>query len=771
MPTPEEILKKSLEDLKDTFVSQLDEKVTAINTAWDAIKSDDWNEDNASALRILVHSMAGTAGTFGFNTLTDYSRQLDLFLGELIANINELSPDYNSKVTSLLDNLLNEIERLQSCGGQADAELDLTASAGSGEQKKRVLIIDPNAELANELSAHLEKSGYETRQLNHPTQIIQIAKEFNPSLIIISMAFPESDVAGAAAIEQLLVHGIDTPVAYLSDNDNMQSRLYAYRTGSNHFLTSPIDKDHVLSVAELVCATKEDAPFRVLVVDDEELQANAHAEMLRAKNMEVGTLTQPMQLLEKLEEFKPELVLMDINMPGCTGLEAAAILRQMSRYDTMPIVFLTSEQKIYKKIAAMNLGGDDFLVKPVAPDYLLQAVKARIVRARQLTKAQASLRDTIDNLDAAKDNAEAANKTKTEFISKISHELRTPLNSILGFAQLIEMDHEKCLSAKQQENIHQILNSGWHLLALINDILDISKIESGRLTLQTRKISLDEIIDHSISMVTQTASGRGITIHAHIDGDKPNHVYADPIRLQQVIVNLLSNAIKYNKDNGNINLQYDDYDGMIRLAVSDNGCGIPDDDQAKLFTPFNRLGMENSSIKGTGIGLAICQSLVELMKGTIGAYNNDDEGATFWFTIRPYDHQAQQEEQDNNKPSILFIYDSSTEMDEVTKVLAEQEQYKILLACDAQSALDLAKNHHPAVIMMDTEMASMDGLSMFGALHVMPHLKQVPVIALSSADNEEASKLLENGSVIRRIDKPCKIETIQAEISAVLNAI
>jgi len=770
MSTPEEILKKSLDDLKDAFVSQLDDKVAAIESAWQDIKNDDWNPDNASALRILVHSMAGTAGTFGFNKLSDYSRQLDIFLSELIANIDEISPDYTSKASSLLNSLLNEIDVLQSGGGQPDSDLEVGTSIETGKNNQRVLIVDPNTVFVNELTAHLENSQYEVRHLNHPTQIVQIAQEFNPQLIIISMAFPESDIAGAAAIEQIRVHGINTPVTYLSEKNDMQTRLYAYRTGADHFLSSPFDKEDILSIVQTVCNPEEDAAFRVLVVDDEEIQAETHAEILRAKAMDVEILTQPMQLLDKLNEFKPELVLMDINMPDCNGLEAAAILRQIPCYDTMPIVFLTSEQKMYKKIAAMNLGGDDFLVKPVTPDYLGQAVRARIMRARQLTKAQSSLQHTIDTLDIAKENAETANKTKTLFISKISHELRTPLNSVLGFAQLLKMDHDKCLSDKQQEHTHQILHSGWHLLALINDILDISRIESGRLILQPSKTSLDEVIEHSIDMTIQAASDKGVTIQTDIDHNNPCYVYADPTRLQQVTINLLSNAIKYNKDGGHINIYHEQSDNGVKLSVSDTGFGLPEDNQAELFTPFNRLGMENSSIKGTGIGLSICQSLVKLMHGSIGAYNNDDEGATFWFTTRPYDSQAQQEEQDNLKPIVLCIYESSAAMDKIAQTLADQEHYKFLTACDAQTALDTAKTHHPALILMDTEMATMDGLSLFGVLHGIPHLKQIPVIALSSPDNEAALKLCESGSVAGKLDKPCKIEELQAEISAVITS-
>jgi len=768
MSSPEEILKKSLEDLKNVFVSQLDDKVGDLNVAWDGIRKNGWTHDSISSLRILVHSMCGTAGTFGFTTLSDSARKLDQYLGVVLDNIDELSPDYVHETSLYLEEILDQIRVLQSGDQVADDDGDVTNNSQQAPLCNKILIIVSDTEMAQQLAEHLGDELHETRTLDSPAKLLAIANEFKPQVIVTNMEFPEGELAGVEAITTLRENGINIPVVYLSDNGDMQSRLHAYRTGSAEYLEAPFDPEEIASVVKGICVSEQHSAYRVLIVDDEALQADAHAVMLRSRGMQVETLTDPMRTLEVIDVFKPELVLMDINMPECSGLEAAAILRQMPRYDTMPIVFLTSEQRVYKKIAAMNLGGDDFLVKPVTHDYLIQAVKARIIRTRHLKKAQESLQRTIDKLSIAKENAEEANRTKTEFVSKISHELRTPLNSMLGFAQLLEMDPDKRLSEQQQESVSQILNSGWHLLALINDILDMSRIESGRLLLQPKKISLNAIVKQSVKMNSQSAADRDIKIKSAVNSDSPCYVYADPTRLQQVIVNFLSNAIKYNRDEGDIELLFESDNDMVKLSVIDTGCGFSEENMSQLFTPFSRLGMEGSSVKGIGIGLAISQRLVELMQGEIGAFNNDKEGATFWFTIRKYNDKTAQEELENTRPAILCIHEDTGDMRAMNQVLAGQKQYRVITVCDAQSALDTARTHHPCLILMDTEMATMDGPSLYGALRAMPHLKEVPVIALSAPGNTEIMQLVENGGFFSRVDKPCPADKVMAQVSAAL---
>jgi len=232
-----------------------------------------------------------------------------------------------------------------------------------------------------------------------------------------------------------------------------------------------------------------------------------------------------------------------------------------------------------------------------------------------------------------KETAEKANQAKSEFLSSMSHELRTPLNAILGFAQLMEDNPEEPLSEEQQENIEFILSSGEHLLNLINDILELAAIEAKKVDLQIKSIILSNALTDAISLLKPIAAKTNIVIN-DITEDLNFTVLADSIKLKQVLLNLISNAIKYNKPNGTISLNCETINNThVRINVCDTGIGIPENQQQKLFTAFNRLGQENSNIEGTGIGLLVTKELVEMMHGTLGFESIEAQGSCFWFEL------------------------------------------------------------------------------------------------------------------------------------------
>jgi len=232
-----------------------------------------------------------------------------------------------------------------------------------------------------------------------------------------------------------------------------------------------------------------------------------------------------------------------------------------------------------------------------------------------------------------KETAEKANQAKSEFLSSMSHELRTPLNAILGFAQLMADDPNEPLSEEQQENIEFILSSGQHLLSLINDVLELASIEAKEVDLQIKAIALSSALTDAISLLKPIAAKTNIVIN-DIAEDLNFTVLADNIKLKQVLLNLISNAIKYNKPNGTIRLNCETINNThVRINVCDTGIGIPENQQQKLFTAFNRLGQENSSIEGTGIGLLVTKELVEMMHGTLGFESIEAQGSCFWFEL------------------------------------------------------------------------------------------------------------------------------------------
>ena len=241
------------------------------------------------------------------------------------------------------------------------------------------------------------------------------------------------------------------------------------------------------------------------------------------------------------------------------------------------------------------------------------------------------LQDTTELLKIEKEHAESANNTKSEFLSCMSHELRTPMNAVLGFAQILEIDAAQ-LSKEQLGNVKEIICAGRHLMKLINDILDLSRIESGKLDIFIEDVNLDNVLEQSIALIQPLCVSRQIEITDNIS-EKGYSVKADNMRLKQVMLNLLSNAVKYNNDNGHITLNSELVgENHLRILITDSGDGISQDDINKLFTSFERLNKSNN-VEGTGIGLVICKQIIELMSGTIGVKSILGEGSTFWVEL------------------------------------------------------------------------------------------------------------------------------------------
>jgi PAS domain S-box-containing protein len=377
--------------------------------------------------------------------------------------------------------------------------------------------------------------------------------------------------------------------------------------------------------------------------------------------------------------------------------------------------------------------------------------------------------------------AEKANLAKSEFLSSMSHDLRSPLNAIVGFAQLLELGTPKP-TPTQQRNIKRILAGGWYLLKLIDEILDLSTIESGKLAMPLRSLPLNQILQECQNLTEVEAENQGIEMHFP-DATLPLWVVADSVRLKQVIVNLLSNAIKYNRPAGTVSVNVvADENGYLRISVKDTGEGISQAKMAQLFVPFERLGREHGTIEGTGIGLVMSKKLTELMGGTIGFKSCVGVGSEFWVEFKsaaaPIDtptssHLAPQSlalQDDQHSPSytVLYVEDNPVNVDLVEQILACRDNLQLYSAPDGQQGLAVVQECHPDVILMDIHLPGMSGLEVLQSLRQNADTRHIPVIAISAnAMPADVANGLSAG-FFRYLTKPFQIDLFLATLDLAL---
>ena len=491
----------------------------------------------------------------------------------------------------------------------------------------------------------------------------------------------------------------------------------------------------------------------------------------------------------------PSGIITDVNkqmeaLTGCTRDEL--IGAPFKSYFTDPdraeasIKLVLSEKKVTNyELTARATDGRETVVSFNATtfydrDRRLQGVFAAARDVTERKRLDQVLQEKNVELESAKSAAEKANLAKSEFLSSMSHELRTPLSAILGFAQLIESGSPSP-TPSQKRGIDQILQAGWYLLELINEILDLALIESGKLSLSLEPISLAEVMHECQAMIEPQAQKRGVSV-AFPRFEIPYFVKADRTRVKQVLINLLSNAIKYNKASGTVVVDcIASTPGRIRICVEDTGEGLTPDNLTQLFQPFNRLGQEANTEEGTGIGLVVCKRLIELMGGVIGVESTVGKGSVFWIELNltaepqpaagaaePTTAAQVQVQADAQPRTLLYVEDNPANLMLVEDLIARRPDIRLLSARDGNRGIEIARASQPDVILMDINLPGISGIQALRILAEDPATAHIPVVALSAnAMPHDIQKGLEAG-FFRYLTKPIKVHEFMNTLDVAL---
>jgi len=515
----------------------------------------------------------------------------------------------------------------------------------------------------------------------------------------------------------------------------------------------------LLKTGALQNAILTSANFSIIATDEKGIIQlfNVGAErMLGYVAAEVVNRISPSDMHDRMEVMaRAEALTLELATTISPGFEALSFKASRGIEDIYELTYIRKDGTRFPAIVSITALRDDY---GAIIGYLLIGTDNSVRKQVEL------------ELHRAMAIAEKANLAKSDFLSSMSHELRTPLSAILGFAQLMESG-SPAPTVSQKRSIDQILQAGWYLLELINEILDLALIESGKVSLSLEASSLPEIMRECQAMIEPQAQKRriGITFPRF---ELPLYVKADRTRVKQVLINLLSNAIKYNRPEGSVIVDCGaSAPGRIRIGVTDTGAGLTADQLAQLFQPFNRLGQEANGEEGTGIGLVVCKRLVELMGGVIGVESNVGKGSVFWIelketaapqlaggTSRSLSERVQIPARlEKDRWTVLYVEDNPANLMLVEDLIARRPDIRLLSARDGDRGIEIARAARPDMVLMDINLPGMSGITALRILANDPGTAHIPVVALSAnAIPRDIEKGLQAG-FFRYLTKPINV--------------
>jgi PAS domain S-box-containing protein len=668
-----------------------------------------------------------------------------------------------------LAEVVAQVHALTQMNGLGEAAVNV-GTAPSLLGAKRLLAVDDSTTYLHELASQLREEDYVVILANSGEEALQSLATEPVDGILLDLIMP--GLSGQETCKRIKqrANWRDIPLIMLTAHDDRDAMIECINAGADDYIAKSADFE-VLKVrlrAHLRRKHFEDENHRIrekLVRSESEATARKQVEAERTKldqrlrDQQFYTRSLIESNIDALMTTDPAGIITDVNkqmeaLTGCTRDEL--IGAPFKSYFTDPtraeagINLVLSDKKVTDyELTARARDGKKTMVSYNATtfydrDRTLQGVfgVARDVTERK--RFEQALQETNVEMESAKSAAEKANLAKSDFLSGMSHELRSPLNAILGFAQLMATASPPPSDA-QTESITQILQAGWHLLKLINEILDLSVVESGKVSLSLEPVSLSEVLSECQAMMEAQAQQRGILM-TFPQFEQPSFVWADQTRLKQIVINLLSNAIKYNQPSGQLTVDYAVISSdRIRISFTDTGAGLTPEKMAQLFQPFNRLGQEGGSVTGTGIGLVVTKQLVELLGGVLGVESTVGKGSVFWFELRstpapvlkvaPQEHAEPKlaiKRIDAPQKILLYIEDNPANMKLVERLIERRTDIKLLKAVDGAQGIALARSSLPDVILMDINLPGISGIEALKALREDVTTAHIPVVAISA---------------------------------------
>jgi len=505
----------------------------------------------------------------------------------------------------------------------------------------------------------------------------------------------------------------------------------------------------------MVQTSNNESPGKILIVDDQLTNLKILTELLTQQGYLVGQLRNSKMVMASIEFSPPDLILLDIMMPKISGFEICQQLKKKEFTRDIPVIFISALKESSKILKAFSVGGVDYITKPFNNYEVLARVKTHI-----------TLRKTQQALVEARNASESANKAKSNFLAVMSHEIRTPMNAIVGLTDLTlqtDLDHY------QKNNLKVIKDSAYLLMDIINDILDLSKIEAGKLVLENIDFDLYQLLDYIVNIFTAQVEKKGLSIHLEKEDHLPRYIKGDHIRLKQILFNLINNAIKFT-ETGSITIKAQKKDtSFISFSVIDTGIGIPENRKDAIFNSFSQVDLSTTrKYGGTGLGLTICKKLVEIMGGQINVTSKPDSGSTFNFDIKFTEGEKSkvnpETQADNWKDlkavsqnlKILLVEDMQININ-IAKQFLNKMGHEAIAAMNGKEALTILSKNHFDLVLMDVEMPEMNGLEATQRIRngeAGSKNSEIPVIAMTAHALSEFKEDCFNSGMNDFISKP-----------------